>query len=65
MESIELVKSRIIKVTSLLSKETDNEKIKWLSKRRLVLYEEIREMTEIISQIEKYKMSGDSYGKKD
>lgn len=65
IQSISLVKSRVEKITFLLSKETDDAKIKLLSKRRLLLYEEIRDMTEIISEIEKYEKSGDFYGKKD
>ena len=65
VESINLVKSRVDKITFLISKETDAEKIRCLSKRRLLLYEEIREMDEIIRKLEKYEMRGDSYGKKD
>lgn len=64
MESIRLAKSRVNKITSLLSKETDDAKIKSLSKRRLLLYEEIRDMTEIISKIKKYEKRGDFYGTK-
>ena len=64
VESISLVKSRVNKITSLISKETNAEKIRCLSKRRLLLYEEIRDMDEIIKRLEKYEMCGDSYGKK-
>lgn len=62
--SINLLKTRIKKLTYLISKEKDNEKIKMLSKRRYILYEEVREMTEIVSKINKSKISGDFCGKK-